>query len=79
MAVRKWYVDQALVSYPVLKTVINELTMDEVIAALEVESATKRRQSITLRLIARATRLNEIVFSRRLKEKFHGKSNPDRS
>ena len=74
MAVRKWHLNQALVSYPSLKAVIGELTLEEVIAALELESGSLRRRSLIDRLISRAVRLNEISFTNHLKEKFHGKS-----
>ena len=74
MSVRKACIDQALDSYPSLKQIVNELTEEEVMAALDIESATRRRQSIVLRLIARANRLNEIRYVRQLKEKYHGKS-----
>ena len=74
MAVRKWYLDRALTSYPSLKAVIGELTLEEVIAALDLESSTLRRRSLIDRLISRAVRLNEISFNRQLKEKYRGKS-----
>ena len=74
MAVRKWYLDRALASYPSLKAVIGELTLEEVIAALDLESSTLRRRSLIDRLISRAVRLNEISFNRQLKEKHRGKS-----
>ena len=71
MAVRKWYLDRALASYPSLKAVIGELTLEEVIAALDLESSTLRRRSLIDRLISRAVRLNEVSFNRQLKEKYH--------
>ena len=77
MAVRKWYLDRALASYPSLKAVIGELTLEEVIAALDLESSTLRRRSLIDRLISRAVRLNEVSFNRQLKEKYRGKSNQD--
>lgn len=78
MAVRKWYLDRALDSYPSLKAVIGELTLEEVIAALDLESSTLRRRSLIDRLISRAVRLNEVSFNRQLKEKYHhGKSTQD--
>ena len=78
MAVRKWYLDRALASYPSLKAVIGELTLEEVIAALDLESSTLRRRSLIDRLISRAVRLNEVSFNRQLKEKYHhGKSTQD--
>lgn len=77
MAVRKWYLNQALASYPSLKRVLGELTQEEVLAALELESATLRRRSLIDRLISRAIRLNELTFTRQLKEQYHGKSTQD--
>jgi hypothetical protein len=71
MSVRKACIDQALTSYPSLKTIVNELTEEEVMAALDVESATRRRQSIVLRLIARANRINELRYVAELKKKYH--------
>lgn len=71
MSVRKACIDQALTSYPSLKGIVNELTEEEVMAALEIESATRRRQSIVLRLIARANRLNEVRYVAELKKKYH--------
>ena len=71
MSVRKACIDQALTSYPSLKAIVNELTEEEVMAALEIESATRRRQSIVLRLIARANRINELRYVAELKKKFH--------
>ena len=70
--VRKYYVDQALASYSSLGRVINELTEPEVLACLELEAATRRRESHIDRLISRAVRLNEVSYNRQLKEKFHG-------
>lgn len=69
--VRDWYLAQALESFASLNRVLTELTEDEVFAALELESQSRRRRSIMNRLISRATRLNEIVYSNSLKEKFN--------
>jgi hypothetical protein len=69
MSVRKACIDQALTSYPSLKTIVNELTEEEVMAALDIESATRRRQSIVLRLIA--NRINELRYVAELKKKYH--------
>ena len=78
MAVRKYYLHEALVSYPSLTRVLGELTEEEILAALSLESASQRRRSIIDRLISRATRLNELSYNRQLKERFHGtqKSSP---
>ena len=51
---------------------LDELSEDEVLACLQLESASRRRQSILDRLISRAVRLNELSYNRQLKEKFHG-------
>ena len=67
-----WLVTRALDSYPSLVAVLNELTHAEVIAALELESRTRRRGSILDRLISRAVRLNEISYKQELKGKYHG-------
>lgn len=79
MAVRKWHLAQAVHSYTTLLEVLNELTEEEVRAALDLESRTLRRRSLIDRLISRAVRLNEINYSRQLKEKHYGKSNQDPS
>ena len=76
MTVRKWHLGQATHTYATLCEVINDLTHDEVIAALELESKSLRRPSIINRLIARASRLVEVETTRQLKEKYHGTSNP---
>lgn len=63
---------QALESFRSLSRVIDELTEDEVLACLKLEAASLRRKSVIDRLISRAARLNELLFVRQLKEKFHG-------
>lgn len=68
MSVRKWYLSEALVSYRRLADVITELTEEEVLACLDLEVASQRRQSVTDTLIKRAVRL----YSTRLQEKYHG-------
>ena len=70
--VRKFLVNQALASFGALAERLNELTEAEVLAALELEAATNRRQSPIDRLISRAVRLNELNYQRHLKEKFNG-------
>lgn len=72
MTVRKSYIDTALLSYASLASVIDELSEDEVLACLQLESASRRRQSIIDRLISRAVRINELSYSTSLKERFHG-------
>lgn len=74
MATRKWHMSQALHSFGSLTNVINELTEEEVLAALEIEAAARRRQSIIDRLIARAVRMRELSYAIHLKERFRGTS-----
>lgn len=49
-----------------------ELTENEVLACLEVESASLRRQTVIDRLISRAVRLRELSYAAQLKERFNG-------
>ena len=74
MAVRRFLLSQATGSYSTLRTVVNQLTLEEAIAALDLESQSQRRKSILTRLIARASRLQEIEFTRQLKEKYHAET-----
>ncbi len=72
MTVRKFLIGQALDSFSALKDHLTEMTEEEVLAALQLESATRRRPSVIDRLISRAARLNELSYVAKLKEKFHG-------
>lgn len=72
MSVRKFLIGQALESADALRRHINDLTEEEVLAALELESAAQRRRSVIDRLISKAARLNELHYVAQLKEKFHG-------
>lgn len=72
MSVRRGLVAQALESFQGLAAAINELTEEEVLACLELEAASLRRQSVIDRLISRAVRLRELSYVAYLKEKFHG-------
>ena len=74
MAVRKFLLGQALESYSSLLDCLPRLTEEEVLAALDLESATLRRRSVIDRLISRAARLNELSYVAKLKEKHHGTS-----
>lgn len=72
MAVRKWYVHEALASFRRLGVVVDELTAEEVVACLDLEAGSQRRRSVIDRLIARAIQLNTLSFSQLLQEKYHG-------
>lgn len=67
---RKWYVDKAIHSTRSLLEIINDLTLEEAMAALQIESASRRRSRIIRRLIGRAVRLNEHNFKLHLEERF---------
>lgn len=54
MAVREWHMRLALKSYRSLLDIIEELTEEEVLAALELEKSSLRRKSIVDRLIQKA-------------------------
>lgn len=74
MAIRKFLVGQALSSYSSLLECLPRLSEEEVLAALDLESASQRRRSVIDRLISRAARLNELSYVAKLKEKYHGAS-----
>lgn len=77
MPVRKFLIGQALESFSALRAHLHELTEEEVLAALQLESATNRRYSFIERLISRAARLNELHYVAKLKEKYHGTHQKD--
>lgn len=79
MAVRRYYIDQALKSYASLGRVLNELTEEEVLACLKLEAGALRRRSVFDRLISRASRLHELCYTSQLKEKFQWHANLPRS
>lgn len=70
MAVRKWHVHQALGAFTQLTAVLPDLTAEEILAALELESQSTRRKSTIDRLIARAVRLNELAYGAALAAKY---------
>jgi hypothetical protein len=77
MAVRKWYIDEALHSFPRLMHVLRDMSEEEVIAALKLECETRRRRSIMYRLVSRAARLNELKYVEELKRKYYNASKLD--
>jgi hypothetical protein len=68
--IRKYYVDQALYSYDSLIAILQQLTLDEVLHALELESETRRRKTIMSRLIGKASRLQGQALSRALRQQY---------
>jgi hypothetical protein len=65
-------VRRALGTYVSLNEVINDMTAEEVMTALDMEAASLRRTAVIDRLISRAVRLNEIEYAQKLKVKFYG-------
>lgn len=72
MTIRPGIVQRALESFQGLSSILGELSEAEVLACLELEAASLRRQSVIDRLISRAVRLRELSYVAYLKEKFHG-------
>lgn len=79
MAVRRFYIDQALKSFKCLTLTLDELTEEEVLACLNLEAGSRRRPSVLNRLISRAGRLQELRYTRQLKEKYQWHANLPRS
>lgn len=69
MAVRQLHIKEALVSFRRLCRILHELTLEEVMAALDLEGASQRRQSLTGKLITRAVQLESQILTKRLQEK----------
>jgi hypothetical protein len=65
---REWYISEALHSVRRLRAVIDDLTEDEVLAALELEAGSRRRASVLDLLVDRAV----FQFKAKLKERIHG-------
>lgn len=74
MTVRRNYIQAALGNFASLNGVIGQLTEEEVFACLDLEAASRRRQSTLDRLISKAVRLNELKFKTQMKEKYRGKN-----
>lgn len=68
--VSKYRIAGALRSYGALLAVLEELTEEEVLACLQLEAGSQRRESVLKRLISRAVRLNEIKYAAQLKQKY---------
>ena len=70
MTIRSWHMNLALSTFQSLNSIVNELTEEEVLACLKLESATRRRRSFINRLIARAARLSAIRTTQQLKAQY---------
>lgn len=69
--VREWHVKRALESMISLADVAKDLTLDEVLYCLNLESATRRRKSILSTLIRLAAKLKKREYIKQLKETYH--------
>lgn len=72
MSVRDWYISEALQSFRRLKSVLEDLTEDEVEAALKLEHGSRRRATVVRLLTAKAAQFNRSTFTTTLKEKING-------
>ena len=70
MAVRQWHISQALASVASLNKILLELTAEEVIRCLDLESQSTRRKSVIDRLMSRSVRLNELQYASQLQHKY---------
>lgn len=68
MATREWQMRLALKSVRDLVSVIDQLTEEEVLAALELEKSSRRRKHVLDRLIQKAADLNRQNYINSLKE-----------
>lgn len=71
-APRPWFISEALHSFRRLKAVLDDLTEEEVLAALKLETGTLRRSTLLRLLEAQAAKLNTRNFNANLKENIHG-------
>jgi hypothetical protein len=69
---REWHLSEALHSFRRLKSILDTLTEEEVIAALKLETASRRRLTVMRLLSAQAEKLHLRSFNANLKENIHG-------
>lgn len=70
MAVRPFYIDEALHSFHRQRRVLYMLTEEECLAALRLEAGSRRRLSMMTRLVQRAIHLHEQAYSQQLRKEF---------
>jgi hypothetical protein len=70
MSIRQYYIDEALQSFHRQRRIIAQMTEEECLEALRLESETRRRKSVMKPLIGRAVHLRERDYSKQLKRKF---------
>ena len=67
---RQWHLAQALRSVRSLDSVIDELTEEEVLHTLNIESGSNRRATVLDRLFQKAVDLNRQNYAAKLKEQY---------
>jgi hypothetical protein len=67
---RPWHIAQAMKSVRSLDEIIDELTEEELLHILELESGSSRRPSVVKRVFKKAVELNRQNYLAKLKEKF---------
>lgn len=67
---RNWHIQKALNSFRSLSGIIGELTEEEVLHALEVESGSRRRAVMLDKLILKAAELHRKAYIITLQHKF---------
>ena len=67
---RPWHIAQAMKSVRSLDEIIDELTEEELLHILELESGSLRRPSVVKRVFKKAVELNRQNYLAKLKEKF---------
>lgn len=67
---RPWHIAQAMKSVRSLDEIIDELTEEELLHILELESGSSRRHSVVKRVFKKAVELNRQNYLAKLKEKF---------
>jgi hypothetical protein len=68
--IRKFMVARALESAATLNEILHQLTMKEIMKALDLEADSQRRRSIISTLARRAARLQRQEFIQQLSEKY---------
>lgn len=70
MAVRPFYIDEALQSFHRQRKVLSLLTEEECLYALRLEAGSRRRRSMMVRLVQRAVHMREQAYNSQLRKEF---------
>lgn len=69
---REWHMNEALHSFRRLKSILDQLTEEEVLAALKLEHGSRRRHTLIRVLTARAEQFHRSSFNSKLEESING-------